>query len=207
MKRGDNSVFSIEDLHILTNNGREVFIQELGSIPTKAINSPLRVDQHPSFSLFCGSDGIWRYKDFSNGDSGSYIDFIKKRYNLEFPEAKEYIRNSVGNTPKDSIKRNIEKIHKETKIEFSDKKFTKRGHQYWNSFCLSEEFLRKDDIYQVKLYTINDKLIKIPDNQDVFAYYSPDEDKVKLLTIGENVKFKWISNLKSSYLWYYYRYT
>jgi len=206
MKRGE--ITSIEEIHLLTNNGRDVFIKELGNIPHKTINSPLRKDANPSFSVYCGDNGIWRYKDFSTGDSGSYIDFIKIKYNLSFQDALKYIKNElkVENNAPIRVHKAIEKIKREVKIEFADRPFTKEGHKYWNSFCLSEDFLRKDDIYQVKLYTINDKVIKIPDYQQVFSYYAFDIDRCKLLTIGQNVKNKWISNIDTKYLWFYYLY-
>lgn len=205
MKRGD--IIDKQELLDNSNGGRDIFEVELQRIPTKAINSPLRNDPKPSFKVFRGDNGIWFYKDMSTDEFGDCFNFLSKLYNISYRKALEKVKNGLNlEKGEKSVKIAKNPIIKETKIEFSDKSFTKDGHNYWNSFCLEEAFLRKSNIYQVKIYSINDRIIKIPENQSVFAYYAVDVDKVKLLTIGENVDRKWISNLKSSYLWYYYEY-
>ena len=59
-----------DDILEQTEGGRTVFEKVLGEIPNKCINSPLRADLNPSFSVFLANNGLWMYKDFSNGDSG-----------------------------------------------------------------------------------------------------------------------------------------
>ena len=147
---------------------------------------PYHEDKNPSMHIMSNGN----FKCFSCGEGGSVYKFIK---DFELKEIKS--SNLITELPQ-----------KETIIEFSEKPFTKEAHKYWNSFCLQEDFLKKENIFQVKNYAINSKLIKIPKNQEVFVFWAEDEDKVKLLHIGENVKIKWITNLKNSYLWYYYQY-
>lgn len=185
-------------------NHYDVFKQELN---LNYANKGLCVwhsEKSPSLSVFKSEDGNWLCKCFGCGYSTNLWGFLMKKHNLTYQEAVEYVKN--GNFKLNKPEINIEKIHKETLIEFSEQPFTKSAHKYWNSFCLEEDFLKKQNIFQVRAYAINEKMVKIPQNQDVFAFYAIDEDKVKLLTIGENVKNKWISNLKTSYLWYYHEY-
>ena len=185
MKRGE--ITSIEEIHLLTNNGRDVFIRELGNIPHKTINSPLRTDKSPSFSLYCGDNGIWRYKDFSTGDSGSYIDFIKVKYNLSFQDALKYIKNELKVENKGVIKdyNRKEFVKRETIIEFSDYPFEGKHREYWDKYELDEQFLRENDVYAVKFWGINGKIRKVQNSRAVFAYWAKDIDKVKILHVGK----------------------
>lgn len=197
--------FTIEDALHLTLGGKLIFDKEIGNIGNRKILSPLRVDKHnPSFGVF-NYKGIWLYKDHANEESGNAIQFLQKLYKLDLKSTLLKIKEEYkGNV----VTKEYTQIYpqKETIIEFTDKPFTKEGHKYWNSFCLNEDFLRKDDIYQVKIYAINGKVVKIPDYQQVFCYYSALLDKCKLLTIGDKVEKKWITNIKQSYLWFYEQY-
>jgi len=203
MKRGE--ITSIEEIHLLTNNGRDVFIRELGNIPHKTINSPLRTDKSPSFSLYCGDNGIWRYKDFSTGDSGSYIDFIKVKYNLSFQDALKYIKNELKVENKGVIKdyNRKEFVKRETIIEFSDYPFEGKHREYWDKYELDEQFLRENDVFAVKFWGINGKIRKVQNSRAVFAYWAKDIDKVKILQVGKDVKKeeKWFNNVNNNYIW------
>jgi hypothetical protein len=190
-----------DDILEQTEGGKTIFEKVLGEIPNKCINSPLREDNNPSFSVFLANNGLWMYKDFSNGDSGSAITFISKLHNISYLEAVDFIKGLKieFNTTKPVIKEKKELI-----IDFVDMPFDKKGHQYWNEYELTEEFLRKNNVFQVKMYSINKKIIRHNDDRVIFAYLAID-GKVKLLNIGDNVdkSEKWKSNVKSDYLWYY----
>src|SRR6187402_952230 len=149
-----SKIITVEEIHDLTDRGRSVFISELGKIPTKSINSPLRKDQNPSFSVYLGDNAIWRFKDFSTGDSGSYIDFIKIKYNLEFGEALKYIKENSELKP--VINNTVRlKPKKDTLIEFVDYPFEGKHRQYWDKYELDEQFLRQNNVFAVKQWGIN----------------------------------------------------
>jgi hypothetical protein len=190
-----------------TNGGKDIFEKELGKIGKKCISSPLRNDKNPSFSIFFSNNGLWMYKDFSNGDSGTAIKFLQLRYNLDYKGVLNYIKNNnfVLNFVQQKPVNFINKTYKnDVIIDFTDVPFSKKGHEYWNSYELNEDFLKKNNVFQVGKYAINKKLITHEDDRVIFAYLASDE-RVKLLQIGNEVKKseKWKSNVKADYLWYY----
>jgi len=81
-----------DDILEQTEGGKTIFEKVLGEIPHKCISSPLRADLNPSFSVFLANNGLWMYKDFSNGDSGTAIQFISKLHNITYSEAIDYIK-------------------------------------------------------------------------------------------------------------------
>lgn len=44
----------------------------------KKTHSPFHDDKNPSFGIFPTDDGKWKWKDFSTGESGDELDFLKK---------------------------------------------------------------------------------------------------------------------------------
>jgi hypothetical protein len=111
MSRLDKTI-TVEEILFNTNGGKQIFEKELGCIPRKAINSPLRNDKNPSFSVFLANNGLWMYKDFSNDDAGTAIQFVQKRYNLSFKEALEYVQreNNINFNTNSNINNIINRI-------------------------------------------------------------------------------------------------
>ena len=203
MSRTDKR-FTVDDAYAITDNGRRVFESILGNIK-KPIKSPFRNDGNvASFNIF-NKGGIWFYKDFGGvGDSGDCIKFLQLYYKISFKETLELIKKDYYIELSNNIRHIPKTISKETLlIDFEDMPFNKLGHKYWNEYELTEEFLKSKNIYQVKKYAIGGKVRKIPENQVVFAYDAFDINRVKLLTIGNNVERKWINNCPNTYLWYY----
>lgn len=193
---------SVDEILSMTDNGRLVFERELGYIPTKAINSPLRTDKNPSFVIFQNKNGIFCFKDFSTGESGSAITFIERKYNYSFTKALEYIYKNLNCKNKDiiSVSQNKPK-KKDLLLEYSITKFTPKHKAYFDQYGLPESFLNENGVYAIDKYAINKKVIKIPNNQYCFVYEAKDIGKCKILTLGEEVVKKWINTANNDYLW------
>jgi len=88
-------------------------------------------------------------------------------------------------------------------FEFNDCRFTDDHKRYFDQYGLDEEFLNENNVFAISKYAINKKAITIPSNQYCFAYWAKDINKVKILTLGENVKKKWLNNCPNNYLWFY----
>lgn len=188
-----------------TNNGRSIFEKELGEISNKCINSPLRIDKNPSFSIFMANNGLWMYKDFSTEDSGTALKFLMKKYNFTYQEAVEYVKKGNFNSGISKIS-SYNSIKRELEVEFNDISFTKKHHQYWNNYELSEEFVKSKYVYACDKYAINGKVKKVPDDRILFVYFAPDIEQCKFLFLGEKVtkEEKWRSyNIPNTYLWGY----
>ena len=205
-----NITITADEILQSTNGGRDIFERELGKIGKKCINSPLRNDKNPSFSIFLSNNGLWMYKDFSNGDSGTAIKFLQLRYNLDYKGVLNYIKNNnfvLQPIQQTAIVKKEEK--KELIVDWVDGKFTDFHKRYFTEYELDENFLNSRDIYALKTLALNKRIQKIPDNQFRFCYYAKDIDSIKVLTLGEGVskQDKWKSfGINNDYLWDYWRY-
>lgn len=203
MKRGDRILPTKEDIFQISENGKLIFEKELGAIPNKTINSPLREDKSPSFSIYLHNDGIWKFKDFSNGDGGNCIDFIMKRYNLTFKEALEYVQKGINTA---EISNNIPKMVlniKKEKLnwEYELKDWGENHIKYWDKYKLPIDFLEENGVFPLAAYAINKKVTRIPVENTAFIYLHPSGG-FKILHIGDNVEKKWINNLNNDTLWF-----
>jgi hypothetical protein len=62
----------------------------------KAMSSPFRKDDVPSWSIYKGKSGNLRYTDFATGEGGQCFDFVKKMFGLSFYEALIKINNDFN---------------------------------------------------------------------------------------------------------------
>ncbi len=196
-----SEIITSEDIMKWTDGGRTIFERELGHIPTKAMNSPLRNDRNPSFTVF-KNNGMYFFKDFSTGDSGSAIKFIQERYNLGFNDALKRIYQDLGCKTQQIVGITQHKTPKKVvMIDYSIIPFTSKHKAYFDQYGLPEKYLNENDVWAIDKYAINKKVIKIPDNQYCFVYEAKDIGKCKILTLGEDVKSKWFTNANNSYIW------
>ena len=56
---------------------------------------PLHNERTPSFTLFAGKDGIWRFQCFGCGEHGDVIDFIEKVKGVSTAEAIKILGGEV----------------------------------------------------------------------------------------------------------------
>ena len=192
-----------------TDGGRNIFEKELKEIPKKCINSPLREDNNPSFSVFLANNGLWMYKDFSNGDSGTAIQFIQKLYNIPYNKAIEHILSLNIHTNTAHNKLIKEQPKKLIIVDWVEQKFTDQHKRYFDDYELDEKFLNSRDIWALKTIALNKRIQKFPEHQFKFAYYAKDLDQIKVLTLGKEVTKddKWRSyNIPNNYIWNLWRY-
>jgi hypothetical protein len=207
-----------EEVFQSTNGGLDVFRREIPDFTTTANvrNVLVDKDRNPSSRIKQSStSGLWLFKVYNAG-GGCYnaIQFIQKRYNLNFKEAIEYIVNQHQLTP--VIEHKPIKIIKKEPIfyEVETMPFTKQHTDYYCIGGLTEEFLNKEmDIWAVKLWAVNKNVKKVDEDKFMFVYKFRDENgnlvpgKMKFLTLGKNVdkKDKWKTNVDNSKLWYLYK--
>jgi len=190
---------------ILQVNHYDVYNKELNLNSVNKALCPFHNEKSPSFSVFQANDGNWLYKCFGCGVTGNIWTFLMKKYNFTYQEAVEYVKQ--GNFSNVAFKiSSYNSIKKESEVEFNDIPFTKKHHQYWNSYELSEEFVKSKYVYACDKYAINRKVKKVPNDRILFVYFAPDIEQCKFLFLGEKVtkEEKWRSyNIPNTYLWGY----
>lgn len=193
---------SIEDIIRSTNGGEEIFSRFLPKISfTENVSAPWRKDSVPSLRLSRSNNKI-TFTDFGgNQASGDCIDFVKELYGLSFKDSIEMIKKDFNIDREKVFTKVIRKIVEDNKlVEVNTIKFQERHRKYWNKYLLSEEDLRKEDIFAISAYAINKKANIVPPDVATFGYYAKDVNKWKILQIG-NVPKKWINFLPNSYIW------
>ena len=171
----------------------------------RAIQSPLRKDSSPSFTLFLNDSDHLKFKDFAVDypDNGP-VDFVMELFGLNYYDALLKISSDfglgLGGTLKFDTRRVTNTYEKPiidkkrySFIQVKTKKFTSEALQYWNGYLQDISDLKRENIYQVKELWLNRKRFPIGKNELVFGYlydtawkiYMPERKK------GE----KWLSNV------------
>jgi DNA primase len=140
----------------------------------KPMNSPLRSDNNPSFSLFRAKNGTILYKDFSTGESGNVIKFVKVYLNLTYGEALNRIwtdlvtrNNGTFKRKKEPLKLPIKKV-----ISIKRKYLTKTDDDYWGQIGIDRDTLKLFKVFPINSYWVNDieQKFKYSDTQPMYAY-------------------------------------
>lgn len=141
---------------------------EIKSLPC-LINSPLRQDRHPSFSLYMGNNGNVRYIDFATGDKGGLLDLLCKYWNCSFSQCIDrlgtlYISNTTLKvSPKKASKAKIYK-RTESRVEVKVREWKDYDVAYWQSYGCNVDLLKYCEVYP-----ISHKIIYKDDKKYTFA--------------------------------------
>lgn len=180
-----------------------------------SINSPLREDRNPSFSIRL-KNGYYYFIDFTTGDRGDAFDFVMRLHGIGFSEALALISTEMKldlsdpNSPVSNRKRvevdNISASFDEKLIQFKKRAFTRDDLHWWASYGI--DYFDLSSLPDVKVYSVErywiDKKLSYISNGICFAYHFENIDKVKLyhpLAKKDKGEMKWISNvpLKTMY--------
>lgn len=167
------------------------------------INSPLRKDTHPSFSIY-SKDGVHvRYKDFATGDTGGIFDLLQKMWNLSFKEMLNKINeNTIQSiiTTKTSIKK---KETKKSKLECKIREWKEHDFEYWNQFGITEVWLKYAEIYPVSHIFVtkpDGKRFTFLADKYAYAYVEHKENNttIKIYQPYNQKNCKWLSGFDGS---------
>lgn len=163
----------------------------------KKFCSPIRRDKTPSFAILMYGD-VWLWKDFATGESGNDITLVMKKFGCDYRGALNRINidfnlglnsssyKAIDKTP--YIPQIKEKVKADIKIK--SREFTDKDLEYWNSFNISIESLKKYNVKSISHYWINGN-IYFAGSYLAFAYEFPDGYK---LYFPEKTDYKWFSN-------------
>lgn len=173
----------------------------INSIPC-LINSPLRCDKNPSFSLF-SNDGIKvGYIDFSTKEHGSIIELMSQLWNCSIIEAKYKILNELSGSITETLvtKNNKKVIIRNKKSSDFDIQCKVRNWQsydlkYWDSYGISLDWLKYANVYPISHKIIVKNGIKYIYKADKYAYayveFKEGKITLKIYQPFNTSGFKW----------------
>ena len=165
------------------------------------IQSPLRVDNHPSFGLYT-TDGIHIfYKDFSTSECGNTYTLLSKLWGLSFVDTlrrvhKEFILGEKITVNKISHPKVC--VHKDVadcKLEVKIREWKDYDIEYWKSYGITLEWLKWAEVYPIshKIITKEDKKYIFPADKYAYAYIERKEGNItiKIYQPFNTKGFKW----------------
>ena len=191
------------------------YIEEPNLTINKAISSPLRSDEKPSFALFVGESTEICFKDF-NITAGDCIKFVQLKFGLNYYEALSKIAIDFNFDSDFIVKRN-ENTDYNTSESFTSiklredvlkdlntynlgkksRKWTLKDISFWNQFGITLTVLEQYNVEPVSHIFINDKILKCDEHTYCFI---ENKDGIQTYKIYQpfNKKYKWLNNHNSS---------
>lgn len=128
---------------------------QVSSLPC-VINSPLRRDEHPSFSLYINNNGNIRYKDFADrNECGSLLDLLCKYWDCSFNHALDKIvelmpkKKDITIKPKQIKTLTRKEYNQLTKIQVTVRPWRDYDIEYWESYGITLKWLRYAEVYPI----------------------------------------------------------
>ena len=201
ISKGKVSEEPYEDLGSLTEADIAAYYLNISSIPS-LINSPLRMDSKPSFSIF-SPDGVnVNYRDFSTGECGRIWTLLAKMWNCSYREVQRRVYNDLGNKSfgtKVGIgsfsRRGRVKINPLIDLQCRTREWRDYDLEYWASYGISLNWLKYADVYPIshKIVIKDDGDIVFGADKYAYAYVEFKDGKTTLKIYQPfNTKgFKW----------------
>jgi len=168
----------------------------------RAISSPFREDNNPSFVFFKGTtDNKLMWHDFATGDSGDIILFVRSVFQLTYGKAlekisKDVIENKLSFTTQGiSVEKDLKSV--KTIISIKRKNFTSTDDEYWGQYGLDRNDLKHFEAYPISHFWINNEPqpYTYTKEQPMYAYKMYNKFKI-YRPLSPNRKKKWRTNTK-----------
>lgn len=209
-KKEAKKLISSDEILEMTNGGWDIFCKEIGKFPVgRSFKHPLKEDRKISGSIVKRGN-LWFLCDFAGTfKTMTAIKFIELKYKTDFKGAISRICKELSINEDNKEYQPDPDIQKEPKlpteyvhISFSTSKFDKKHAEYWNSYHLSEDYLKKYNVFRVKDLFINRRRIALKSNELTYAYWADDIQSTKILRVGAGDSNKWRTNVPNDYIWY-----
>lgn len=180
------------------------------------INSPLRIDKHPSFCFYINSKGSIGYKDYATGECGTLLRLLGIYYKLDYNqmlvklwEDKDNIaRFSSGNNNIIKEKQftsayndSIAKLKDNIKIDVVTRNWEPHDIEYWESYGISLKWLKYAEVYPIKykIITKNGYTSYFKADKYAYCYVERKENNISLKIYQPfNKQYKWCSTMDKS---------
>lgn len=182
------------------------YFPNIAEIPI-VINSPLRHDPRPSFSIYINDDGNIRYFDYSNKEFGGLFDLLSKKFCMDFEDTINKIYTDIGADTGSIVIDNYEKLIKVNKeklgIKVKVRDWKEHDREFWSRLGINRQWLLFGDIYPIShsfLDLKNDgNWITIPCEKYAYCYRELKDGKETFkLYQPYSKEHKWLNNHDSS---------
>lgn len=181
----------------------------------KAFLSPLREDDKvPSFAVNVSKTGGLFHLDYGDPlKRGRCVDFVMQLYGVNYDKALRMIDQDLktgitsGKGSREMI-RPKQPVYEEKEpafIQVVTRKFDSAELAYWNSYHVTLDELRANDVYAVKKIYVDRQLLGYTPGTLQFAYLFGDKWKIYRPEMPKDRK--WISNVPNDYMSGMYRIT
>lgn len=200
----------LEDILSVTTEA-EILAYYLGiyKIPI-LICSPLRQDNHPSFSIYSTDGKKCFYKDFSTKEGGNTFSLLGKMWNLPYLEVLKKIYSdyhnfknkvNIANTSICNVK-SIQTLNKNSELLCKVRKWKDYDLQYWDDYGISLDWLKFANVYPISHKIIIKNGCKYIFNADKHAYayveHKEGNTTIKIYQPFNKDGYKWSSKHDAS---------
>lgn len=170
------------------------------------IQSPLRTDNHPSFSIYTRDGKTVYYRDFATGDKGSLLELLCKMWSLDYNQVIDRICRDINCSSKDievnllnHKNSNIRKLNDVTTIlECKTREWRDYDIEYWGSYGITLEWLKYADVYPIshKIIIKDGRRMVFPADKLAYVFVEFKEGKTtqKFYQPMNKEGFKWQNN-------------
>lgn len=195
---------------LLKYNSEETYMEHYLGIPVKKglFKSPLRRDNTPTCSFYRDSCGRLIFKDFRGDFYGNFIEVVKYKYGVSYPKALAIIANDFGikQNPELKVNKSCIKEYSNNRLEKSEesiikvkiKDFTEEELDWWRSYGITLNTLKKFFVFSCEIVFLNDQIYSYSSSTSFnFGYFYPSKDNNKQywrIYYPQNRKYRFISN-------------
>lgn len=174
-------------------------------------NSPLRVDNSPSFGLYYSEHGI-HFKDLAKGTSGSLYDLLKEKYGFtSLAQVRDLIEKDLSKIKEldKFIVRHDKKIHSknggsgsnsvktQASLNVKTRDYQVHDLEFWGKFGITEEWLRFGNIYAISHIKIGEKVFPAEKYAYCYVEFKDGNPSLKIYQ-PYSKRLKWLNNHDAS---------
>lgn len=178
------------------------------------INSPLRTDKNPSFSLYLDKNQRVKYIDFATNEHGGLMDLLGQYWHCSFPQvvAKVY-SDVIGSSAIKVTPRKVRTFSRQerdrlNKIEVKVRGWENYDYEYWRSYGIEPKWLQYAEVYPIShkivtkknpdTNTTNRMVFKADKYAYVFVEHKERHTQLKIYQPYNTNGFKWCSKMDGS---------
>lgn len=166
------------------------------------INSPLRKDSNPSFSIYYNKNNKLVFHDFGTNESGGIFDMVMKKFNISYADMLYRIYDDMcvlrNSQSIPIIKPKRHKVNNILKLQVRTRSWTNYDLDYWNSYGISQEWLRFGRVFPISDIFIqknNTTSFNLPADKYAYCFVEFKDDKQSLKIYQPfNLQYKWMND-------------